>query len=337
MPIPSNIKFDSLSEASKTYLLENINAFSLQIRNLPYSGSVRGIQLGTLRGICGHIANDLMNSPIEYLKALILGWREISKLSSIKGSKADVRAIIIGNGPSQDLINPAALQKFKQNGNDIHVINYWNENTRLSSISPSYFITSDPNTLCESKHETPDSDISKSNASLKRYLLNDPSITIMAPIWQIKYLKDIFGMNRVMGFIDTEMRALSSNIDPRLPRGYLSMTLFKAVAIASHMGYKEIYLIGMDNTYPRDIYCDSNNHIFRRERHAGAADYLVDITPLNPSMAVQMQDIFNLFSDLERCFTDLNVLNLDPYSLTDVFSKVTSFDEIDSLLFKSKI
>jgi hypothetical protein len=334
MTKPSEHKFNSLSEASKTYVLENIDAFSLIKREFPYSGSARGLHLGTLKGVSKNIVNDLMSSPIEYLKALILGWREISKLTSIKGSKVDRRAIIIGNGPSQDLIDHAALRKFKQNGNDIHVINYWNTNTRLSSISPSYFITSDPNTLCESKYEEPNSDISKSNANLRKYLLEDSNITIMAPIWQVKYLKSIFGASRVMGFIDTEMRTLSSNIDPRFPRGYLSMTLFKALAIAIHMGYREIYLIGMDNTYPRDIYCDSNNHIYRRERHAGGNDYMVDVTTLNPSMAVQMQDIFNLFSDLNRCFSNLNVLNLDPYSLTDVFPKVKSYDDIDSLLFK---
>jgi hypothetical protein len=332
MKTSSNIKLDSLSEASKSYLSENVDAFSLCRRDFPYSGSGRSIQLGTLRGLCKHIANDLISGSVEYLKAMILGWREISKLSSIKGTKSDVRAIIIGNGPSQDFIKPEALQKFKKNGNDIHVINYWNENARLSSISPSHFITSDPYTLSETDYKSPDPDISKSNANLKAYLLNDPKITIAAPIWQTKYLKNVFGDNRVIGFVDGEMRALSSNTDPRFPRGYVSMTLFKALALAIHLGYKEIYLIGMDNTYPRDIYCDSNNHIFRRERHAGSPDYLVDFTPLLPSMAVQMQDIFNLFYDLQKCFVGSNVLNLDCYSLTDAFPKVSSLDEIDKLL-----
>ena len=110
------------------------------------------------------------------------------------------------------------------------------------------------------------------------------------------------------------------------------MTLYKALALAIHMRYKEIYLIGMDNTYCRDVFCDNKNHIFRRERHAGESDYLIDITQLVPSMDIQMQDIFNLFYDLRRCFLGSNVLNLDCYSLTDVFPKVGSLSEIDTLL-----
>ena len=112
------------------------------------------------------------------------------------------------------------------------------------------------------------------------------------------------------------------------------MTLFKTLAIAIHMGYKQIYLIGMDNTYPRDIFCDKNNRILRRERHAGENDYLVDLTPLVPSMDVLMQDIFNIFYDLRKCFIGATVLNLDCYSLTDVFPKIESLNKIDEMLTK---
>ena len=332
MKTPSNIKLDSFGEASKSYLLENLAAFSLDRRDFPYEGSGRSIQIASLRGLCKHIANDLVSGSIEYAKALILGWSEISKLSSIKGTKGDVRAIIIGNGPSQDFIKPDVLQQFKKSGNDIFVINYWPENTRLSNISPTHFVTSDPYTLCENKDQTIPPDILNSNSKLMNYLMVDTKITIMAPIWQTKYLKNVFGDNRVVGFVDGETRALSSNIDPRFPRGYVSMTLYKALAIAIHMGYKKIYLIGMDNTYPRDIFCDSNNNIFRRERHAGGSDSLMNITRLIPSMDVQMQDIFNLFYDLRRCFDGAKVINLDPYSLTDVFPKAASIGDVDAVL-----
>jgi hypothetical protein len=331
MKISKNLELVNLSAASKKYLLENKGAFALSKRYELCSSPGRVARLGTIRGIVNHIANDLFSGSFDYLKALILGWREISKLSSIKGTKHSKRAIVIGNGPSQDFVTYDALQTFKNNGNDVFVINYWNENDRLSKISPSYFVTSDPNILVEIEESLP-SDISRSNSRLKEYLKNNLDVSIMAPIWQTRYLSSVFGASRVIGFVDNEMRALGSNIDPRFPRGYVSMTLYKSLALAVHMGYKEIYLIGMDNTYPRDIFCDSSNHIYRRERHAGGSDYLVDMTSLLPSMDVQMEDIFNLFYDLRKCFAGLNVLNLDCYSLTDVFPKVANIDEIDILL-----
>ncbi len=157
----------------------------------------------------------------------------------------------------------------------------------------------------------------------------------MAPLDRVVYLRAIFGRERVIWFVDEELRWLTSNIDPRFPRGYLSMTLFKSLALAMHAGYKKIYLIGMDNTYPHDVFCDSENRIFSRERHAAEDDYLVDVTSLIPTMDVWAQDMFNLFYDLRKCFTGTQVLNLDCYSLTDVFPKVANPDEIEATLLQN--
>ena len=88
----------------------------------------------------------------------------------------------------------------------------------------------------------------------------------------------------------------------------------------------------MDNTYPRDVFCDHKNRIFGHERHAGTDDYLIDQTALLPSMDVWAQDMFQVFYDLRRCFSDTQVLNLDSYSLTDVFPKISNQNTIEELL-----
>lgn len=324
---PSN-----LSDTSRAYLNENINAFLLERREHTYNGQGKNIQIATLKGICLQIEHDLRRGSIEYLKAIILGWRELYKLSLLKNTKANRKVIVIGNGPSQEYIKPEVLKEFKKNGNDIFTINYWNKNNIFSTCSPTHFVTSDPYVLREETGSTIPSYLVENNKALKERLLNDMDIFIFSPVWQVKSLLNVYGPGRVCGYIDGEMRSLNSNIDPRFPRGYVSMTLYKALALAIHMGYQETYLIGMDNTYPRDIFCDNNNKILRRERHAGGGDYMIDITKLIPSMDVQMQDIFNLFYDLRRCFQGVGVINLDPYSLTDVFQKITKISEIDDLL-----
>jgi hypothetical protein len=106
------------------------------------------------------------------------------------------------------------------------------------------------------------------------------------------------------------------------------------LAIAIFLGYDEIYTIGMDNTYPRDIYCNSDNKLFRLERRAGVDDFLLDIASVNPSMDVQLQNIFNLFYDLRRCFSNKNVINLDPFSLTDIFPKISDIADLEQNLIK---
>jgi len=99
------------------------------------------------------------------------------------------------------------------------------------------------------------------------------------------------------------------------------MTLYKALAWALNLGYSEIGVIGMDNTYPRNLYCDEDNHPLNLEIHGGVDDYVIDNSALYPTIATRMADLFLLFRSLE-CFPSNGIINLDQYSLTDRFRKV---------------
>lgn len=322
-----------LSASTKSYLLENEAAFSLHRQKQVHRGKPRKVDMATMGGIIKRKVTDSTIGSAKYIRELLYGWSELPRLTSLKGSKKGKRAIVIGNGPSQGLISTDALDKFKVAGNDIFAVNFWNQNSKLSKIPPKYLVISDPETLSEPKiNGSQRASVLKGSQDLKKYLLEHEDIILFAPVTRIKYLKKIYGENRVLGFFDTEMRSLSTNIDPRFPRGYVSMTLYKALALAVYMGYEQIYLIGMDNTYPRDIFCDHDNKILNYERHADTEDYLIDQTELLPSMDVWAQEIFLLFYDLRRCFAGARVLNLDSYSLTDVFPKISSVKQIEALL-----
>lgn len=323
-----------MSASTQSYLSENEIAFSLQRQILVHTGKPREVEIATLGGIIKRKAGNGIKGPLNYIRELIHGWDELSKLSAIKGSKKGKRAIVIGNGPSQGFVSAGALEKFSEAGNDVFAVNFWNQNATLSKIPPKYLVISDPATLANSEENGSQREsVVKGNKSLMEYLLEHEGIIIVAPMHRVKYLKNIFSESRVLGFFDTEMRWVSSNIDPRFPRGYVSMTLYKALALAIHMGYKQVYLVGMDNTYPRDIFCDYENKILNYARFAGIGDYLVDQTALVPSMDVWAQDIFNLFYDLRRCFSGTQVLNLDCNSLTDVFPKISNLNQIEGLLY----
>jgi N-acylneuraminate cytidylyltransferase len=322
-----------LSPSTESYLSENEAAFSVERHTQVHPGNPRKVEIATLRGIAKWKVENAVLGTARYLSDLILGWDEIKRLSALKGSKQGKKAIVIGNGPSQGLISPEALGKFCQAGNDVYAVNFWHKNIELATVPPQYLLISDPATLGDPTASGWNGElVVNANQGLLEYLLEHKDITLLTPVGRTKQLRAILGENRVLGFIDTEMRWLTANIDPRLPRGYLSMTLFKALALAIHMGYRRIYIVGMDNTYPRDIFCNEENRIFNYERHAGTDDYLVDVTSVVPSMDVWAQDIFQLFHDLRRCFSGCQVLNLDCYSLTDVFPKVSNLSQIDELL-----
>ena len=78
----------------------------------------------------------------------------------------------------------------------------------------------------------------------------------------------------------------------------------------------------MDNTYPRDLYCDESNRVLNHEVHAGISDYACDQSDVYPTVAAAVYDIYRLFKDLEL-FPNSSVYNLDSYSLTDRFKKVS--------------
>ena len=325
-----------LNELTAAYIRENEAAFSVEQRTLVHKGLPRKVLIESLRSLAKHKIKNATLGTARYARDVLRHWEEIKKLSAIKGSKKGKRAIVIGNGPSQGLISCKILQKFSDAENDVFSVNFWSQNAELSKVAPQYLVISDPSTLTESKI---DGSYSKylidSGKALKAYLLMHQNIILVAPVNQLHSLKEIFGAHRVLGFIDADMRWISSNIDPRMPRGYLSMTLFKALALAIHMGYDQVYLVGMDNTYPRDIFCDQKNRILNYERHAATADYLIDVSSQIPAMDVWAQDIFQLFHDLRRCFSGTQVMNLDCYSLTDVFPKIAHYSEIEGLLSKS--
>ena len=326
----------NLNELTAAYIRENETAFAVEQRTLVYTGQPRKVLIESLRSLAKHKIKNATLGTARYARDVLRHWEEIKKLSAIKGRKKGKRAIVIGNGPSQGLISSKILQKFSDAENDVFSVNFWNQNAELSKVAPQYLVISDPSTLTESKIDGAYSKyLIDSGKALKAYLLKHQNIMLIAPVDQLNNLKNIFGAHRVLGFIDVEMRWISSNIDPRMPRGYLSMTLFKALALAIHMGYDQVYLVGMDNTYPRDIFCDQKNRILNYERHAATPDYLIDVSSQIPTMDVWAQDIFQLFHDLRRCFSGTQVMNLDCYSLTDVFSKIAHYSEIEGLLSES--
>lgn len=259
-----------------------------------------------------------MQEKKEYKEWII----SLKKLKNIKNGK---KALVIGNGPSQGYATQEILNDFQNNGGEIFVVNFWNQNKRLSNVTPNYLVISDPLTLSKNNSE-----YREKNESLENYIKTNKNIKIICPTYRCYDLADSFGKDRIIGFIDTELRGWTKNIKPIKPRGYVSMTLYKALAMALWFGYEKINILGMDNTYPRNTYCDSNNRILNLETHAGIEDYITDHSERYEGIGDLMVDLSHLFYDAQK-FANKKILNLDPYSLTDAFLKAESIELTDLL------
>ena len=104
------------------------------------------------------------------------------------------------------------------------------------------------------------------------------------------------------------------------------MTLFKALSLALFYDYDSIFVLGMDNTYPRNLYCDVHNRVMSREHYATGDYYLIGIDASD--VAGELFELSKLFDDLKlfERRSPLKIMNLDPYSLTDAFEKVHSIE-----------
>ena len=316
------------------YLSENEHAFSLPLEGYAVGTKSREFFKPTVCFILKSRFFNLTIGTLRYLFAVSRRFEEIKKLTALKSTKKGKRAIVLGNGPSLGYLDNVKLKMCQVNGDEIFGVNVWTS-THLKCIAPNYYVISDGITLAneETAFGSALSDkVKKQNAELTTFLNERKDVRIFCPLVRVRELAERFSAERVTGFVDHEMRGVTSNIDPRFPRGYVSMTLFKTLAIAIHMGYDEIFLLGMDNTYPRDMFCDNKNKPYRLQRHAGGRDTIFDQSAVYPNIAVWLQDLADLFSDLHRCFKGYSITNLDPYSLTDAFPKIDSLASLNHVL-----
>ena len=231
----------------------------------------------------------------------------------------------MGNGQSQDYLTKNNLKFLLKNNFNLIVVNYWNLNKKFKKIIPNYIVISDRRILDNNKKNK---FFFRKSKLLIKYLHLNKSIKVICPFLHIHLVSRYIEKTRIIGFCDTELRSFYSNVNPLLPRGYLSSTAYKAIAMALWFSYKEIYLLGLDNTYPRDLYSDKNNSILNLENHAGIKNSILDMTNLYGSFSDVLIEISYLFKDIEKFSKFKNIYNLDIYSLTNVFKKFSFSNKI---------
>lgn len=307
-----------MNDLDSTQIYINENEHILTLPKFIANGKLRKAYPNSVLWLAYKKISSIKNI-FYYSLSVLKNWKWVMGIVKLKGKSRLKKVIVIGNGPSQGMLNITKLIEFQNKGGELICINFWTENEKLNQIIPNYLVISDPLTLSPSCPEY----LAEKNKRLHSYLLKNNSIKIIAPIEQCKRLSNIFGMIRIIGYVDHDLRYWTKNIKPIYPRGYFSMTLYKALALALWFEYEEIYIIGMDNTYPRNIYCDKDNKILNHEIHAGTNDFVMDFSTVYNNMGDAIYDIAALFYDIQN-FKNGKIFNLDPFSLTDTFKKIYS-------------
>jgi hypothetical protein len=299
-------------DSTKRYVEEHKKVFSTKNkRKKIHLLKPKSLVGGSFFRLLKYHIKSIIRCVFLYPVALFEGRNFLIKTLYLSGSAKNSKALIIGNGPSQGYLEVNELDKFIESGGETFCVNDWTQNERLSAHVPTWIVFSDPLQF----------DKSEPNAiHLIDYLKKNSSIKVVIPTDQIRLVKTMNLKNKIYTFVDLEL-SIWENINPLIPRGYQSMTMYKALAWTINLGYKSIGVIGMDNTLPRNIFNDKENRVHLLEQYAGVDDCLADVSSYHSNVASYYYDVFKIFHHLEY-FPNKNIFNLDPYSLTDRFKKI---------------
>jgi len=231
---------------------------------------------------------------------------------ALRNTQIRSRALVLGNGPSLAKLNS---HKVSLDGPDIWVVNDFYKVRQAADLKVSHYVLSDPAYFSGLPLEI--------NARLKPVLdyVKIKEATLILPHWA----KDLFYKQTTSGkvyyFDDRSLAAWSKNTTPVKPRGYIGLTLYKALGFALYLGYERIYILGMDNSEFLNYRSDPDNRLLHYNSHAYQ----------NPDLAYDMSNHYldgmaSALTSLSHNFGDLvkfkgSIANLDGQSLTTRFPK----------------
>ena len=254
-----------------------------------------------------------------YREASTISFRQkgTKQLRNSKNSKGLREALVLGNGPSINAIDWEKLALEKSNL-DVFVVNWFVLSANM--FVPDYVVLSDP-----AMHPLSKSD--ERNSLLWKKLEELNSVILIVPVSWFRVLRNDSRFNqRIICFVDSSLEGWWTGISPLLPRGYASLTAYKALAVANYFGYSRISILGIDNTMFRGLHVSSSNQILLKDHHFYSSDKDDDLSNFFPNgVADYFYDLSLCFIYLKSCFSKLNhVVNLDELSLVDTFTKSKS-------------
>lgn len=191
------------------------------------------------------IAYRVLNERIAY-KQRICNRDILEEWHKLKNSAQAKRCFIVGTGPSLRIEDLEALK-----GEVVFAPNRIYELLEHTNWQPTYYINQDHNLI-----QTFGDRIKKVNAELT-FLPVDYRSDFKGEQYRFFVLKhrDFYPKDA----------PFSRDISRYLAQGFT--VIYGAIQIAAYMGFKEIYLLGVDHNY--NIFRDSNGRVVRNENKSG--------------------------------------------------------------------
>ena len=255
---------------------------------------------------------------VIYMKSIRKSRKVNRKIHSSKQGKT---ALIIAGGPSSGFLDIDQVISEQSNGDlDVFAMNWYSHTKLANFVIPDFYVLSDPINMPDSKA------VYKGRKCQEIWDQIDKwgGINLIVPNFWYKRMQN--SNYEVSCYVDErELIGFSKSASICKPRGYCSMTAYKAIAAAEYLGYENIYLIGFDSTSFKSTYIDSENRMFESMNNL-ADDSKTPNVDLSTQFPAGMSDLMHayaqVFLDARRCFKNKRILNIQPDSYLDAFSKI---------------
>jgi hypothetical protein len=233
---------------------------------------------------------------------------------NLKDSKSENIALLLGNGPSVNKLNTGAIRDFNV---EIWVVNDFYKVDCSKDLKIDYYVLSDMDYFSGPNFEN-----RIKLVPLVNYAASHKP-TFVLPHWMREAKSThILHQFEIIYFDDREIASWSRNTNPCYPRGYIGLTLYKALAFTIFLNYRKIFILGMDNTEFIKYRSDSHNSILLDKFHGyhdDGSNYDFSNHFLD-GLAGALISYAHTFGDLNRFKGP--IFNLDVESLSMAFQKI---------------
>lgn len=274
------------------------------------------------------IANQAQASLFQQIKFKVFSYltfliervqhpygKDLEKIKKLYKYLGSCEVFVLGNGPSLKTLNFQELKTKQSAGTKVICVNYFPLYSNKADLIPDYLVISDRGMVPKSEDNL--------SQRLWKWIAENPKVILFLPYTWSDFFSDAPVKNEIIYFNDLSMEGITSNINPVKPRGYLSMTAYKALAIACYITSGNIYIVGIDNSNFYKIRGTKDNEIVQESFH------FEDLWNGHWKLSSIGMDASGYFYDLAVLFKNLgyfkneSIYNLHQESLVDVFPKLS--------------
>lgn len=238
---------------------------------------------------------------------------------NIKNSKKDKNVILIGTGKSASLLDPKKIELLKKKNFEIFSLGGFLSSELSDSIVIDYYLLSDERTIFPNNFDLDEDLKSKILKTIKN--IKNKNVKLFLPT--DTYKKHDF-QNEIYYFNNNGDQHTKNITDITKYYGYVSISGIKALSACNYLGYSKIYFCGLDNDHWNNLRVNSSNQILQINRHYYDKEKYLENKVIG-SVSKLLHKSSQVFKAYEE-FKEFNIINLNPESLIDCFSKSHELD-----------